>query len=51
VLSANTDPIAVVAARGGRRSAADSNVIAPASWAKEAPNMLSADSSGDRVAV
>ena len=40
-----------VAARGGSRSAADSSVAAPITWASDAPNMLRADSSGDPVAA
>ena len=41
----------VSAARGGTRSAHDSSVAAPTSCANDAPNMLSADSSGESVAV
>jgi hypothetical protein len=40
---------AVSAARGGTRSATESTVVAPSSWANAEPNMLSADSSGDPV--
>ncbi len=41
---------AVIAARGGSRSAADSSTVAPSTCAKDEPNMLRADSSGDPVA-
>lgn len=42
--------IPATVARGGSRSAADSRVVAPTTWASEGPNMLSAVSSGDCVA-
>lgn len=45
----NTSARPVIAARGGSRSAADISATAPSTWEKEAPNILSADSSGDRV--
>ena len=41
----------VIAARGGSRSAADSSAVAPITWAREGPNMLRADSSGEPVAA
>lgn len=40
-----------MAARGGGRSAAESSAVAPINWASEGPNMLRADSSGERVAA
>lgn len=40
----------VIAARGGTRSATESSVSAPTTWANEEPNMLSAASSDDPVA-
>jgi hypothetical protein len=47
----NSSPRTVSVARGGIRSAMDSSVAAPMTWANEAPNMASADSSGDLVAA
>lgn len=42
---------AVSAARGGSRSAADSRVSAPATWASDGPNIARADSRGEPVRV
>ncbi len=47
--AADSDASAVRAARGGSRSAADSRVSAPATWASDGPNIASADSSGEPV--
>lgn len=41
----------VIVARGASRSAADSRVVAPTTWASCGPNMLTADSSGESVAL
>jgi hypothetical protein len=43
--------VPVMAARGGSRSAADSSVVAPITWAREGPNMASAESRGEPVAM
>ena len=37
-------------ARGGSRSAPERKNVAPSTWARAGPNMLSADSSGEFVA-
>src|ERR1700729_652371 len=41
--------LVVMVARGGSRSAADSNVVAPISWAREGPNMPRAESRAEPV--
>lgn len=51
VPTAKAAAIEAVAVRGGRRSAADISRLAPITWLKEAPNMLSAESRGDPVAA
>jgi hypothetical protein len=50
VASPKTSDKPLITGRGGSRSAADSSVVAPISWAREGPNMLRAASSGERVA-
>ena len=51
MLAAKTTARPVSAALGGSRSAAESSVVAPITWARDGPNMLRADSSGEPVAA
>ncbi|GGM02552.1 hypothetical protein GCM10010129_52340 [Streptomyces fumigatiscleroticus] len=50
VAAAKAREMPVMAARGGSRSAPDRNSVAPSTWARDGPNMLTADSSGESVA-
>ncbi|GGV52247.1 hypothetical protein GCM10010293_64560 [Streptomyces griseoflavus] len=47
--AAKASAVPAVAARGGRRSAADIRSVAPRTWARDGPNMLRADSRGEAV--